>query len=172
MEMNPIWISDFPLPPSVNEYLTPIRGRMIKTKVHRDFLQRCMIWSLRSKTTVDLAKDRFMTMKQEMERVQKYSAFRVDCFFAFHHSRVFTKNGLVKQLDADNRMKPAMDAIVKIFEIDDRLFFSGRCEKITTDFKEKECSLIRICPMTPKTLSEMKTQINQETIMAGFLSLG
>lgn len=101
------------------------------------------------------------THKQAQANGQSF-ALRVDCYFVFHVERIFTVNGKLERLDADNRLKPARDAIATLLDLDDKYFFAGLCEKVTTRSKESECTLIRIEQMIPRTLEQIQYQILTE----------
>lgn len=168
-----IWIVNFPLPPSVNDYLMPVaggwsvnkkgrkyqKGRWVKTEPHKLYMQRCHEWKLLNgeawyKIRAEL-KAQVLKARQERRRV----AFQVDTYFAFHDERIWTVNNIPERLDADNRLKPCRDALADILEIDDKYFFSGFFEKVSTKTKEEECTYMRITPMIPRTLESIKKMI-------------
>jgi Holliday junction resolvase RusA-like endonuclease len=86
----------------------------------------------------------------------------VDNYFALEDSRLWTVNNLPQQIDADNRLKPCRDALSTLLGIDDKHFFSGYFEKVSTNSKELECSAIRISLMTPRSLQDLREQIKAE----------
>ncbi len=174
--MDAIWLVNFPLPPSVNEYLMPIaagfgrtktgkkyqKARFVKTEPHRVYMQKCLEWRLLHNTG-------FLQIRAEMQEkvraaraAKEKIAFRVDTYFAFDDSRLWTVNNLPEQLDADNRLKPCRDALSKLLEIDDKYFFSGFFEKISADAKHLECTYIRISQAQPRTLQDLRMRIKAE----------
>lgn len=169
-----IWIDRFPLPPSVNEYLMPVagrwttdkkgrsyrKGRWVKTDLHRKYVDACWIWARTNRIAFDTVQSKILDMKKDCEFRGKPFALRVDCWFVFHVERVFTEAGLPHRIDSDNRLKPCRDALAEILGIDDKYFFAGHCEKVTTRSKELECSIIRVVQMTPRTLEEIKALMN------------
>ncbi|CAB4149777.1 Crossover junction endodeoxyribonuclease, RusA-like [uncultured Caudovirales phage] len=171
-----IWLVNFPLPPSVNEYLMPVAGRwsidkkgksyrkghFVKTKLHSDYLDRCKRWRMQHKTAWEKIQYELIHMQDLARLGRQPFALRVDCFFAFEHSRLWTQTGEVQSIDSDNRLKPCRDALAKLLGIDDKYFFSGFFEKVSTRSKELECSILRISQMTPRTLDDLKTQIKME----------
>lgn len=157
-----IWLAGCPLPPSVNEYLMVIRGRLVKSPVHREYTGKWQMWALRNRATFEPIKAHLHDIVKRMEVLKRPVAFQVDCFFAFEHSRIFTLNGKIQQLDANNRLKPALDGLVSVLDIDDKYFFAGNCEKISTPTKDSECSMMRIVPMKPRTLQEVRSIMNSE----------
>lgn len=69
------------------------------------------------------------------------------CLHLFHVEQLFFKNGNVKRLDADNRIKAALDAVGIILQIDDKLFFKSETEKVLIQTKGLEqCTEIQIRP--------------------------
>lgn len=171
-----LWLANFPLPPSVNEYLMPVsggwsvskkgrayqKGRWVKTKEHTDYMKRCELWALANKRGFTDAKEKLKEEVRKATLEKKRIAFRVDTYFAFENSRIWTVNNLPQQLDADNRLKPCRDALAKILEIDDKYFFSGFFEKVTTTNKNEECTILRIETMYPRTLEDIKKVIKSE----------
>jgi hypothetical protein len=170
-EATMIWIMDFPLPPSVNEYLEPhihsyrdtpngglkIKSWQRKTDAHVEYENACNMWAIMHAKFVKEVRDALNESSNSMKSSNIPVSFRVDSWFCFHESRIYCKDGSVKELDANNRVKPFLDALVRIFGIDDRHFFAGNCEKITTPHKENECSIARITPFKPRTLQEIIT---------------
>lgn len=170
-----IWLDKFPLPPSVNEYLMPVagkwvigkrgqryqQGRWVKTDVHRKYMDDCYLYKASNQRAFENLKQHLDSMRYKMAKDGLSFCLKVDCYFVFHVERIFTKAGEIKELDADNRLKPCRDALSKLLEIDDRHFFDGVCEKVTTRTKESECTIIRISPMVPRTLEEIREQMKQ-----------
>lgn len=158
------WIINFPLPPSVNSYLTPIvvkgRGRLVKSKIHRQFMEDCHIYRLRNHVQVRKMEDALKNLKLQCEQEGRTFALRVDAYFVFHVERIQAN-------DANNRLKPVLDGLVRILDVDDRFYYAGECEKIITTQRNLECAIIRISPMTPRTLEQLKAQIALETSIRG-----
>lgn len=164
------WITKFPLPPSVNQYLMPVAGAMkfnkktgrayrgagwVKTAIHRAFEEDCQTWRYKNHSIFKKAFDSLKEVKDTYSRDGKFLTLRVDTYFVFHAKRVWAVDGHIKRIDADNRLKPCLDAISRLFEIDDSHFFAGGCEKVTTDNKEEEGAYIRISLMTPRKLEHI-----------------
>lgn len=171
-----IWITGFPLPPSVNEYLMPVagkwvinkrgkryqQGRWVKTDIHRAFMDQCYLWRSQHITSFHKIQQAIHKAKKNTEDMGQRFALKVDCYFVFHVERIYTVNNKVERLDADNRLKPCRDALANILELDDKYFFAGSCEKVTTRSKESECSMIRMDQMIPRTMEQIKSQMLQE----------
>ncbi len=98
-------------------------------------------------------------MKDALEKHQKPFALQVDCYFAFHLSRVLTLKNHAQKLDTDNFMKAAIDGLVKVIGIDDKYYFSCGAQKVTVDSNQRECALLRITPMKPRTLTDIQALI-------------
>lgn len=158
-----VWIDNFPIPPSVNNYLMPVRGRLVKTPIHREYRDRCILWAAQNRLILEAIKNRIHNYHAKAEAKYGHSAFQVDCYVAFDHSRVFTLKNTLQEIDANNFLKPLLDGLVEVLGIDDRAFFAGNCEKITTMSKANECSLLRISPMKPRTLQEIREMMRRET---------
>lgn len=178
--MSHTWLANFPLPPSVNEYLMPVagqwavskagksyrKGRFVKTKLHVQYLNRCQIWRAQNSEAFDKIKSELLRLQAQAQANGQPFALRVDCYFAFEHSRLWSKAGEAKSLDSDNRLKPCRDALAKLLSIDDKYFFSGFFEKVSTHSKDLECAYLKISLMTPRSLTNLKDQIRQETSLA------
>lgn len=156
-----IWLVNFPLPPSVNQLYQPFRGRMVKTKHHRQYIDLCILWGRSNqKAVTDISmKLRHMKLEAEMQKVR--FCLEVHCMFAFEQSRLFTVNNKNEQLDADNRLKPCLDGLKEVLGIDDKIYFRASSEKVTTYSKESECTIIKIAQMRPRTLAELYQEIMQ-----------
>jgi hypothetical protein len=164
-----IWICDFPLPPTVNQYLQPrvhsvvenktgqvrLKAWQHKTDIHQEYENACNMWCIAHASFVQGVRNELISTMRKMEHERIPVSFRVDSWFCFHEPRIYAKDGTIKELDANNRVKPFLDALVRIFGVDDRHFFAGNCEKITTDEKDKECAIARITPFRPRTLSDI-----------------
>ena len=66
-------------------------------------------------------------------KIKAGEIFALNLDFCFTSSQVFTKDGRYKKIDMNNRIKSAVDAISRLLEIDDSLFFSHLCQKLVTD---------------------------------------
>lgn len=165
-----IWI-DLPLPPSANEMYETSVVRIRKTNKHgksyqgfktgkrkADCLQE---FQLKCRSLKNANAKAVKTIKEQCKFwIQSGYVLKVDSWFAFTYDRIWTKDGNPKKLDADNRRKALQDGLSIILDIDDCHFFSGIVEKVTCATKELQCSVIRISPIRPQTLDEIRKQRN------------
>lgn len=121
-----IKIKNFPVPPSVNKYLMPIKGRMIKTPQHRAYEQECLMWRLKNQTLVNEAKILF----KDLEFKESILVLRVEIEIFINKSKLLTKQNRPKKIDTDNFQKPLIDNLFKLLEIDDKYIFASTIEKI------------------------------------------
>lgn len=175
-----LWITAFPLPPSINEYLIPVAGQLktsktgktyrgsawVKTEKHRIFEQDCLTWKYKNHSLYKRAFDTIQFAKEICKKNGEFLILRTDAYFVFHEKRVWTLEKSIKRLDADNRLKPCLDAISKMLEIDDSHFFASGCEKITTSNKEAEGAYIRISIVNPRKLESLLGVIASEMEVA------
>lgn len=166
------------MPPSVNEYLFPVmgkkaigkngreyyKGRLVKSQVHRDYLERAHLWRLHNRPAVWRIQAVLKDLRKRVEADGGVFSLKVEGFFAFEYSRVNTKKGQSEKLDTDNRIKPLMDALSEVLEIDDKYFYYEGGEKVTTQVKDLECVIIKITPWRPRTLEDVKNQMHREVI--------
>jgi len=137
-------------------------GRWVKTDPHRQYMKRCHEWRALHNASWWKIQEELQGMVRASRAAKERFGLRVDCFFAFEDSRLWTVNGLPQRLDADNRLKPCRDALAELLGIDDKYFFSGFFEKVSTTSKEHECTFLRISQMTPRTLQDLRMEINAE----------
>jgi len=168
------WLNGFPLPPTVNKSLMPIagkvkftskgkpyrQGRMVKTKESKQYVQRCLQWALMNNEAVSRMKASLHDHRNAQNASGEKFALRVDCWFVFHVERLNHENAP----DADNRLKPCLDALKMVLELDDVHYFASSSEKVSTTKKEQECTIIRITPMTPRTVDQIRAQMMNEAI--------
>lgn len=144
-----IWFPDFPLPPSANTHLKPVRTRtgtrQIKSQEHSRYLDDCWLWSRdgRRRSYVDAAVEAVVRAAATAGSAVEFG-LKIELMFLFHEERLFSSDGSRKRLDADNRVKPCLDALSTILGIDDRHFIRADFGIATTASKESECSVIRI----------------------------
>lgn len=167
-------IASIPIPPSVNEYLMPVAGKLkfnkfgkpyrvghlTKTDVHKKFLAECFRLADLNAQSISKSRKQILDYLDECRRVRRKFALKIDIYLIFSHDRLFCKNGDTKQLDRDNRIKPATDAIAQILKIDDKHFFDGKIEKIYTADKEKEQAIAIITPFIPRDIQDLAAELN------------
>ena len=146
-------IKDAPLPPSVNAYLNPIRGRMVKDASVRNYeneFKRSYL-ACNESSHVDLSE----TIK-EIVCPTEASLCAVEIVFRFERSRLFCKttdkksgrkSGDVKALDLDNRLKVVFDSLKKATGFDDSHFFEIKVSKIPVNTLQEQGCNISLIPM-------------------------
>lgn len=127
-----MWVfGQFPMSISVNKShaVRTIKGsaRITKTKDGRLFDQEVAIWMLKNTHKLQKAKDEI-----KLALNQGYQ-LKLMLYFCFSHEQLWTKDGRVKRLDTNNRVKAAVDGIAKALDIDDSVFFAEEHEKVETD---------------------------------------
>lgn len=173
-----VWIESFPLPPSVNNYLMPVAGKvkfsqkrqkhyrqghLVKTKEHKQYETDCTLWALQHQETLERIKERIFFAMKKSEAAGDRFALKVDTYFVFHETRLFTVNNKIERLDRDNRLKPFQDNIKHIIGLDDKYIFSGNVEKVSTKDWSKECVIIKIAVTRPRTDLEIIKMMEAET---------
>lgn len=157
-----IVISNFPFPPSVNE--------MYETNVHKAYANGSGVRNIRVKTSRRRSRvcnafyatvEKFNNLnRRNLDRIalqvkmwiKDGHAIGLDCYVLVEHSRIWTKDGMPKSFDADNRRKALQDAVCELLGIDDKWVFCGNTEKVACQSKDSECAVIKIYPVTPKSL--------------------
>lgn len=125
------WLDNFPMPPSSNAMYASVRGRLIKSKEGRTFESEYKLYELLKRPEL-LAKKTTL-----LEACNAGYVLKIDAYFLFPKEKLFTKQNVVKKMDANNRLKPALDGLSYCLGIDDKMFFSGTCEKIETTGRPK-----------------------------------
>lgn len=145
------------MPPSVNEYLAVVRGRLIKTKVFREFLVKAL---------QEIKHDIYFKNQKAILKTWIHQDLTLDlnCYFFWSPDKVFTKGikamHKVKKKDVSNRVKPLHDAIAEAFDIDDMFFFKHSEEKCTDDRNLNPYVLIEIKPHKPRTIHDVMRELN------------
>lgn len=143
-----------PMPPSINKQLGVRGGRLRKTGEAHTFDSEINKWIKKNKNFV-------AEIRSEMPLcIEARPYLSVDCIFVFHEERILTKGKQAKSplkvLDANNRLKSALDAVAKIINVDDKHFTSGNCEKATCKTKDQEQLIVKIRWTQLRTLSEIQ----------------
>lgn len=152
-----IWLTKFPLPPSINEQLAPSRGRLIKTKKARDYDEKVKMWIFVNRDGLTKAQSVLLPF------VQTGFGLRIDSFFAFQEQRILCKSARAKDwvrvLDANNRLKSAIDGLSAGLGIDDKFIFTGLCEKVICKSSVDEGVTFLVQPVRLRTLQDVQTQM-------------
>lgn len=117
----------FPLPPTANRIVMPIRGRLIKTQEYRIYEKKIEIYKLRN-----------FKICEQINRELKDGLIFIHRIFVFHIKRVFSKKNEFKSLDTTNRIKIADDMLSKCIGIDDKYFKCGSYEMAFCDSESDE----------------------------------
>lgn len=132
-----------PLPPSENEIYRNVPGiGRAATQALRNWRGLVQVWMLQNKS--------------EMQRVRAWVreqpeplVLNISSAFVFHKPRLWSKQGVPKQLDASNRIKALHDAVAEILGVDDRHLWSGSFEKMQCEHIEDQCSIVWISLSKP-----------------------
>lgn len=154
------WITDFPLAPSANNLFVAAsnRGnRFVPTAEHKVYKIKVAKWKFENKMALAVIS------KKLQQAIESGLVLKVDSYFCFHHDRVWTKSKPVrpKQIDANNRLKASLDGLVDCLGIDDKYFWSGIAEKVTTEKEHQQCTIFRIATHSPQSSEEILKKINQ-----------
>lgn len=158
MAVSAIMIPDFPLPPSMNELYSNVPGvGRVATKELKEYRNTVAKWSFAN------AKYRQLFEKIRDEEWNDAQIFKIDTYFIFKHSRIWTKDNKPKRLDASNRIKACHDYLCDFLGIDDKQIWNCSVEKVSG---EKEGVIVLISPITPMTSVELLSKFsdNEEKV--------
>lgn len=94
--------------------------------------------------------------KQLLDWISKGYVLKTEAWVGFENGRVWTKEGQPQQVDSDNRLKPLQDGLSKMLDLDDKWIFSATIEKVTVASKDLESCSVRIMPIKPRTMDEVR----------------
>lgn len=151
-EKNGIYLLRVPTCPTINESLMPKHNRLVLTPKMRKWKSMIDLYILANKRELKMASQLIHSL------IKKNAVFKADSYHVFHNSRVWTKKGTPKTIDANNRIKATLDAASKMMGVDDKYFFAGDSEKLSTSNPSHEQTIIVIRPMSPRTLSQFKEE--------------
>lgn len=125
-----------PMPPSINQQLMPswAQKRFIKTKEAREFDSQFEAWMWSNKS------DLKYTAASVRALAAQGCILALDLNYYFPEEQLFTKKDTIKQLDLNNRMKSAIDAVSKAIGVDDSIFFSHHAQKLVSQDKQSHFS--------------------------------
>lgn len=89
-----------------------------------------------------------------MPLIDQGLVLRIDTYFIFKRSSIFTKKNTVKKKDHTNHIKLAHDALAKCLDIDDCYFFSGNCEKVIGERESITFVITTHVPMNEDMINE------------------
>jgi Holliday junction resolvase RusA-like endonuclease len=126
--MEEVWIIGFPLAPSVNKSLVPVRVqkgvRLVKTHQHLEYINETKIWALSHFKDVQEIKSQISGQLISIE------------FYFMLNDKAYLRS------DTDNRIKPTQDALTKILETDDKHIIKVTAERLRC--KAREHTIARI----------------------------
>lgn len=125
-------LSYIPIPPSINHaFPTAWNGRRFKSKAYTDWEKEFELWRL--KNLIDVSK-----AKQEFKIKRPNYFLELHYYFYFDKKRVFCKDHTPKRFDLMNFEKILSDAIAKLIDQDDKLFFDVHCYKRICEPEEQQ----------------------------------
>jgi Endodeoxyribonuclease RusA len=154
-----VWITNFPLyEPNVRRFSANGKQRVSvsgyrKSKALADYHKLVDLFCKKNESKIQEIKLKCQAWIAEGKML------RVDTYHVFDSDRIWTKDGKPKKIDANNRVKACLDAVSTMIDIDDKYFFDGDCAKIISTQKESECAIIRISPVKPQTLDQLRIKI-------------
>lgn len=134
-----IKLDKLPMPPTSNKLYSSFRGRLVKSKVGREFEEKIEFYALTNKRQIQAAKHKIKALFDI-----GFKGLKIDCTFIFHKNKVIGQKGQFKRIDASNRLKQTHDSLSKLIEIDDSLFFEGTFSKKTCESIKDEQVIINI----------------------------
>lgn len=131
VEKDLCFLSNFPMPPTVNKLHRAFRGRVIKSKEFRNYEQLVKVWMMTNRQELHIA--RAITL-----RAGPMKFLHLDTVFKFHRKSILTLENRPKRNDTSNRLKALHDVLGAILGIDDCWFWSGAFDKMLVEEKEPE----------------------------------
>ena len=154
--MTPIVLVGFPLPPSFNEQHMPSRGRLVKTRVAREYDAHVAHYQMRHH-------QKLLEIRNTLGPMMEHHALKVNFYFMFHKHRLFTKtkraDSWCKSLDATNRIKSAQDAVARVLGIDDKFHFQHYVEKVACENSVSEQVVITLELARPREFAEVMQEL-------------
>ena len=161
-----ITIGCLPMPPSVNQLFKPYRakggkGKRIPSEQYQAFKGAMDSWYVLNIKTVIQFKEWIKNTAWD-HNLMEPELYRFDRYFMFHHSKLWTKEGKPKKLDATNRIKAFDDCFCGIIGIDDSFIWKGSEEKITVPKDYAECVIVKISPVRERNWQTLIGSLNQD----------
>lgn len=138
-----------PIPPTSNNLYASVRGRLIKSIEGRKYEASLKLYSIRN----------FKILDQIKSELKTNDTLKIECFFIFHKSRIISKKGEYKKLDATNRIKALHDVISDMIGIDDKQFISVSCEKVICENQDDEQVIVILSKENQRNFNEIKEYI-------------
>ena len=123
-------ITRLPVPPSSNQIYAFYNGRMIKTKVYKQYETEVVRW-------VSKNPDQVKRVREFLKQIDGF-VIHIESIFWMPKKTIVCINGKPKRNDTSNRIKALHDALSSIvLGVDDSYFWSGKFDKMVllTDVK-------------------------------------
>ena len=158
-----IIISDFPMPPSHNllyDYVKPytLKNGITQKKwkystVYKDYISVCYEWSFKHYA-------RLKKIKKDIGA--STGILKLDTFFIFPYTKIFSKSGAIKKIDASNRLKACHDCFSEIVGLDDKHFFCGYFGKYPTSDDDERVIMV----VSEMETAELKRFLNPNSYLS------
>ncbi|MBY0413715.1 MAG: RusA family crossover junction endodeoxyribonuclease [Bdellovibrionales bacterium] len=129
-------LTDLPMPPSANKRLTPIKGRLFKSQIVREFDHKVQVWILKKGYKIHVAREKAKGW------IEKGYLLKIELVFFWPKENLISKDGTPKRIDSSNRLKEAEDAVSEILEVDDKYFINHIIYKVPYESPEPTFSVI------------------------------
>lgn len=127
------------MPPTMNQRLTPVKGRMIKSHESRVFDKAISIYMIR------LGSGLFEYRRLAKQWIDTGFCIKVEYSFNWPKEKLISKDGFPKKIDTSNRLKESEDAVSEIIGIDDKYFIESNIIKIPKNQSYSDFS-VKIMP--------------------------
>lgn len=123
-----IRLTGLPIPCTINKQLTLARGRFIKSSDAKLYDLEVLNWRHRNGA-------QWMAAKQWVDKnwTNGQRELKVNLYFCWPKSKLVSKDGNLKRIDTNNRVKSAIDKIAEIIGVDDQFIVYESAEKIIAD---------------------------------------
>lgn len=137
-----------PMPPRMSDLYARTRsGKQVKCRNH-PFFKGMADYALMHGPTVRKARDR---IGDDIIRVNRY--------FCFHYSSLWTLAATPKIMDVSNRLKAFDDELAKLLQVDDSRFWLGIEEKILIGDEHPECVIVEISPYRQRQKQDLLNEL-------------
>ena len=146
-------LSAFPMPPSSNHlYVSFVRnGKNIRkpSKELNQYKKQMEKWKFINLLAMQKL-HHWMEYEAWQHDLKAERLYRLDRYFCFPYSKIWTKEGKPKKLDASNRIKAFDDCFCDMIGVDDKRIWSGVAEKVTLEETRQPCVIVKIRPIRSK----------------------
>lgn len=103
------------MPPIANHRLAPVNGRLIKSVDARVFDKHIDYYIMRH--WKDISNYRHLVQ----DWIKQNQVLKLEINFVWHKNKVICKDGKIKKMDLDGRIKSAIDGLSDVLQFDDKL---------------------------------------------------